>query len=62
MGHATPRTTKTAYANMLNTDDHAGVMAALGAMAATAKTRATNNVVPLARSSSSRTRLTDEFR
>lgn len=34
MGHARPSTTEAIYAHLFNTDDHAGAMAALGAMAA----------------------------
>jgi len=43
MGHAKPSTTETVYAHLLNTDDHAGAMAALGAMA----TPKADNVVRL---------------
>jgi integrase len=49
IGHASPRTTETVYAHLLNTDDHADAMAALGAVAATGRARAANNVVPLVR-------------
>jgi integrase len=41
MGHASPRTTETVYAHLLNTDDHADAMAALDAMASP-KPSATN--------------------
>lgn len=45
MGHATPRTTETVYAHLLNTDDHADAMAALDTMAAPKRSAA--NVIPL---------------
>jgi hypothetical protein len=44
MGHARPSTTEAVYAHLFNTDDHAGAMAALGALAAPADGE---NVVPL---------------
>lgn len=52
MGHASPRTTETVYAHLLNTDNHANAMAALSAVAVTGKTRAgalPSNVVRLRR-------------
>jgi hypothetical protein len=45
MGHRDVKTTLTVYAHLINTDDHAGNMAALGALA-TELTYA-ENVVPL---------------
>jgi hypothetical protein len=38
MGHSKPTTTLAIYTHLFNTDDHAGAMAALGAMAPWAKT------------------------
>ena len=38
MGHRDVKTTLTVYAHLINTDDHAGNTAALGAMAAPAAT------------------------
>jgi integrase len=46
MGHRDVKTTLTVYAHLINTDDHAGNMAALGALAAPKLTYA-ENVVPL---------------
>jgi integrase len=46
MGHRDVKTTLTVYAHLINTDDHAGNMAALGALA-TPKPTYTGNVVPL---------------
>ena len=46
MGHRDVKTTLTVYAHLINTDDHAGNMAALGALAAPKPTYA-GNVVPL---------------
>jgi integrase len=46
MGHAKVTTTLTVYAHLINTDDHAGNMAALGALAAP-KPSYGGNVVPL---------------
>lgn len=46
MGHRDVKTTLTVYAHLINTDDHAGNMAALGALAAPKPTY-TGNVVPL---------------
>jgi integrase len=46
MGHRDVKTTLTVYAHLINTDDHAGNMAALGALAAPNPTYA-GNVVPL---------------
>jgi integrase len=45
MGHARPSTTEAVYAHLFNTDDHAGAMAALGAMGAAPSY--SENVVPL---------------
>ena len=45
MGHANVTTTLTVYTHLINTDDHAGNMAALGAMVAP-KAEA-DNVIPL---------------
>ena len=47
-GHAKVTTTLTVYAHLINTDDHTGNMAALGALAAPKPTY-TANVVPLRR-------------
>lgn len=49
MGHASPRTTETVYAHLLNTDDHADAMAALGAVAATGRAQSDRaaNVIQL---------------
>ncbi|WP_396913650.1 integrase [Mycolicibacterium sp.] len=44
MGHRDVKTTLTVYAHLINTDDHAGNMAALGALAAQAYG---GNVIPL---------------
>lgn len=44
MGHRNVKTTLTVYAHLINTDDHAGNMAALGALAAPAYG---GNVIPL---------------
>ena len=46
MGHRDVKTTLTVYAHLINTDDHAGNMAALGALAAP-KPSYTGNVVRL---------------
>ncbi len=46
MGHRDVKTTLTVYAHLINTDDHAGNMAALGALAAP-KPSYTGNVVAL---------------
>jgi integrase len=46
MGHRDVKTTLTVYAHLINTDDHMGNMAALGAMAASKPTYS-GNVVPL---------------
>ncbi|PQM52512.1 site-specific integrase [Mycolicibacter virginiensis] len=46
MGHRDVKTTLTVYAHLINTDDHAGNMAALGALAAP-KPNFIGNVVPL---------------
>jgi hypothetical protein len=45
MGHRDVKTTLTVYARLINTDDHTGNMAALGALA-TSNTNA-DNVIPL---------------
>ncbi len=45
MGHRDVKTTLTVYAHLINTDDHSGNMAALGALAAP-KPKA-DNVVPM---------------
>jgi integrase len=47
MGHARPSTTEAVYAHLFNTDDHAGAMAALGALGALAAPADGENVVPL---------------
>jgi integrase len=47
MGHAKVTSTLTVYAHLINTDDHAGNIAALGAMAA--GPLQTDNVVALRR-------------
>jgi integrase len=48
MGHRDVKTTLTVYAHLINTDDHAGNMAALGALAETALTLSYGgNVIPL---------------
>uniref|UniRef100_UPI000C25F7CC tyrosine-type recombinase/integrase n=1 Tax=Mycobacteroides abscessus TaxID=36809 RepID=UPI000C25F7CC len=48
MGHRDVKTTLTVYAHLINTDDHTGNMAALGALAAPAqKTSYGSNVVVL---------------
>jgi hypothetical protein len=46
MGHRDVKTTLTVYAHLINTDDHTGNMAALGALAATPKTHG-GKVIPL---------------
>ena len=46
MGHAKVTTTLTVYAHLINTDDHSGNMAALGALT-TPKPKADGNVIPL---------------
>jgi hypothetical protein len=46
MGYAKVTTTLTVYAHLINTDDHTGNMAALGALAAP-KSTYMGNVVPL---------------
>ncbi len=47
MGHRDVKTTLTVYAHLINTDDHTGNMAALGALAAPAQNPSCNNVIPL---------------
>jgi integrase len=44
MGHRDVKTTLTVYAHLINTDDHAGNMAALGALA-TSNTKADNVIL-----------------
>jgi len=46
MGHRDVKTTLTVYAHLINTDDHAGNMAVLGALAAP-KPSYSGNVIPL---------------
>ncbi|OBK18938.1 integrase [Mycobacterium asiaticum] len=48
MGHRDVKTTLTVYAHLIKTDDHAGNIAALGALA-TPKPIYTGSVVPLHR-------------
>jgi hypothetical protein len=60
MGHRDVKTTLTVYAHLINTDDHAGNMAALGALSApAAKPRYGGNVIPLHGSSRWSTRVTE---
>ena len=47
MGHRDVKTTLTVYAHLINTDDHTGNMAALGALATPTPTPAYGNVIPL---------------
>jgi hypothetical protein len=48
MGHRDVKTTLTVYAHLINTDDHTGNMAALGALSAPAATPTYGgNVIPL---------------
>lgn len=47
MGHRDVKTTLTVYAHLINTDDHTGNMAALGALAATAQNPNYSNLIPL---------------
>ncbi len=47
MGHRDVKTTLTVYAHLINTDDHAGNMAALGALSAPAQKLGYGNVIPL---------------
>ena len=47
MGHRDVKTTLTVYAHLINTDDHSGNMAALGALSAPAQTPSYGNVIPL---------------
>jgi|GEM_PF-1497901 len=47
MGHRDVKTTLTVYAHLINTDDHTGNMAALGALATPAPTPSYGNVIPL---------------
>jgi integrase len=46
MGHRDVKTTLTVYARLINTDDHRGNMAALGALSALAQTPSYGNVIP----------------
>jgi integrase len=46
MGHRDVKTTLTVYAHLINTDDHAGNMAALGALATEPKPKG-GNVITL---------------
>jgi integrase len=47
MGHRDVKTTLTVYAHLINTDDHTGNMAALGALASPAATPSYGNVIQL---------------
>jgi integrase len=47
MGHSKVMTTLGVYAHLINTDDHAGNMAALGALATGPTPSYSGNVVPL---------------
>ena len=47
MGHRDVKTTLTVYAHLINTDDHSGNMAALGALATGPTPSYSGNVVPL---------------
>ena len=48
MGHRDVKTTLTVYAHLINTDDHSGNMAALGALATSTPTPTYGgNVMPL---------------
>lgn len=47
MGHRDVKTTLTVYAHLINTDDHTGNMAVLGALATPAQNRNCDNVIPL---------------
>ena len=47
MGHRDVKTTLTVYAHLINTDDHAGNMAALGALGTGPTPTYGGNVVPL---------------
>ena len=47
MGHRDVKTTLTVYAYPINTDDHSGNMAALGALATSRPTPSYGNVIPL---------------
>jgi hypothetical protein len=47
MGHRDVKTTLTVYAHLINTDDHTGNMAALGALATPVQTPISDNVIPL---------------
>ena len=47
MGHRDVKTTLTVYAHLINTDDHAGNMAALGALGIGPTPSYGGNVIPL---------------
>ena len=47
MGHRDVKTTLTVYAHLINTDDHTGNMAALGALATPVQTPSYRNVIRL---------------
>jgi len=47
MGHRDVKTTLTVYAHLINTDDHTGNMAALGALSAPAQKAYGGNVIQL---------------
>jgi len=47
MGHRDVKTTLTVYAHLINTDDHAGNMAALGALGTSPTPSYSGNVIPL---------------
>jgi hypothetical protein len=47
MGHRDVKTTLTVYAHLINTDDHSGNMAALGALVNPSKAQPGGNVIPL---------------
>jgi integrase len=47
MGHRDVKTTLTVYAHLINTDDHSGNMAALGALSAPVQSPSYGNVIPL---------------
>jgi integrase len=47
MGHRDVKTTLTVYAHLINTDDHSGNMAALGALSAPTQNPSYGNVIPL---------------
>ena len=47
MGHRDVKTTLTVYAHLINTDDHTGNMAALGALSTPVQSPSYGNVIPL---------------